>query len=58
MPFLREQIIPYIALMARREAVVLSKPELDVKGVNFFKSTASKETTEFIYNNVFRIFMS
>lgn len=42
----------YIALMARREAVVLSKPELDVKGVNFFKSTASKETTEFIYNEM------
>lgn len=42
----------YIALMSRREAVVLEKPELDVKGVNFFKSTASKETTDFIYEEM------
>lgn len=42
----------YIALMSRREAVVLSKPELDVKGVNFFKSTAAKETSDFIYQEV------
>lgn len=42
----------YIALMTRRESVVLKVPELDVKGVNFFKSTASKETSDFIYEEM------
>ncbi|MCM1230169.1 MAG: hypothetical protein NC489_08550 [Ruminococcus flavefaciens] len=42
----------YIALMTRREQVVLKTPELDVKGVNFFKSTASKETSDFIYEEM------
>lgn len=42
----------YIALLKRREEVVLKNPELDVKGVNFFKSTASKETSDFIYKDI------
>ncbi|MDE6041388.1 MAG: hypothetical protein K2F99_07405, partial [Muribaculaceae bacterium] len=42
----------YIALLKRREEVVLKTPELDVKGVNFFKSTASKQTSEFIYKDI------
>lgn len=42
----------YIALLKRREGSVLKKPKLDVKGVNFFKSTASKETSDFIYKEI------
>lgn len=42
----------YIGLMTRQEAVVLKKPKMDVKGVNFFKSTASEKTSEFIYDKV------
>lgn len=42
----------YIGLMTRQEAVVFKKPKMDVKGVNFFKSTASEKTSEFIYDKV------
>lgn len=42
----------YVGLRLRQEEVILNPPELDVKGVNFFKSTASKKTTEFIYNEI------
>lgn len=42
----------YIGLMERQESHVYEKPKLDVKGVNFFKSTASERTTKFIYDKV------
>lgn len=42
----------YIGLRLRQEQTILNPPELDVKGVNFFKSTASKKTTDFIYNEI------
>lgn len=42
----------YIGLRLRQEGTVLNPPELDVKGVNFFKSTASKSTTDFIYDEI------
>jgi hypothetical protein len=42
----------YVGLQLRQEGVVFKEPVLDVKGVNFFKSTASKETSDFIYNEI------
>lgn len=42
----------YIGLLTRQESVVLKKPKMDVKGVNFFKSTASEKTSAFIYQDV------
>lgn len=42
----------YIALMVRQEAHMFDPPKLDVKGVNFFKSTASEKTSKFIYDKV------
>lgn len=42
----------YVGLQKRQENVIFKKPELDVKGVNFFKSTASADTTKFIYDEV------
>ena len=42
----------YIALMMRQEAHMFDPPKLDVKGVNFFKSTASEKTSKFIYDKV------
>ncbi|MCM1295205.1 MAG: hypothetical protein NC311_06660 [Muribaculaceae bacterium] len=42
----------YIGLMTRKEAFVYPKPKMDVKGVNFFKSTASEKTSKFIYDDV------
>jgi len=42
----------YIGLMARQESHIFTEPELDVKGVNFFKSTASEATTKFIYDEI------
>ena len=42
----------YIALQLRQEGDVFKHPKLDVKGVNFFKSTSSKATTDFIYKDV------
>lgn len=42
----------YIGLLIRQESVILKKPKMDVKGVNFFKSTASEKTSQFIYNDV------
>lgn len=42
----------YVGLQKRQEAVVFKEPVLDVKGVNFFKSTASEETSKFIYDKV------
>ena len=42
----------YIGYMTRQEAVVFDKPKLDVKGVNFFKSTSTEQTADFIYNEL------
>lgn len=42
----------YVGLQRRQENVIFKEPVLDVKGVNFFKSTASAETTKFIYDEV------
>lgn len=42
----------YIGLLTRQESVVLKKPKMDVKGVNFFKSTASEKTSAFIYQDI------
>ena len=42
----------YIALQLRQEKDVFETPVLDVKGVNFFKSTSSENTTKFIYQDV------
>ena len=42
----------YVGLQARQEEVIFKEPKLDVKGVNFFKSTASEDTSQFIYQDV------
>ena len=42
----------YIGLQKRKEAVLFKGPEIDVKGVNFFKSTASEDTSKFIYDEI------
>lgn len=42
----------YIGLLLRQESHVFEKPKLDVKGISFFKSTASKETSAFIYDKI------
>lgn len=42
----------YVGLQLRQEGVVFKEPVLDVKGVNFFKSTASEETSKFIYEKI------
>lgn len=42
----------YVGWLLRKESHVLAKPKLDVKGVNFFKSTASKRTSDFIYDEI------
>ena len=42
----------YISLQLRQEADVYKEPKLDVKGVNFFKSTSSERTTQFIYKDL------
>ena len=42
----------YFGLQLRQEKVMLNPPKLDVKGVNFFKSTSSKHTTDFIYDDI------
>ena len=42
----------YFGLQLRQEKVMLTPPKLDVKGVNFFKSTSSKHTTDFIYDEI------
>lgn len=42
----------YIGLLLRQEAHIFNPPKLDVKGVNFFKSTASKSTSNFIYDEL------
>ena len=42
----------YVGLLIRQEAHVFEKPKIDVKGVNFFKSTASEKTSEFIYQDI------
>lgn len=42
----------YIGLQLRQEAHLFDPPKLDVKGVNFFKSTASESTSQFIYDDV------
>lgn len=42
----------YIGLQSRQESHIFEKPKLDVKGVNFFKSTASESTSKFIYDKI------
>lgn len=42
----------YVGLQKRQEEVIFKTPKLDVKGVNFFKSTASEGTSKFIYQDV------
>jgi len=42
----------YMGLLVRQESFIFPEPKLDVKGVNFFKSTASKDTSEFIYQDI------
>lgn len=42
----------YIGLQLRQEAHIFNPPKLDVKGVNFFKSTAAESTSEFIYQEI------
>ena len=42
----------YIGLQKRQEAHIFTTPRLDVKGVNFFKSTASESTSKFIYDKI------
>ena len=42
----------YIGLLLRQESHVFEKPKLDVKGISFFKSTASKQTSAFIYDHI------
>ena len=42
----------YFGILNRQEGYIYPKPELDVKGVNFFKSTSTERTTEFIYEEI------
>lgn len=42
----------YVGLLIRQESHIFEKPKIDVKGVNFFKSTASEKTSKFIYDDV------
>lgn len=42
----------YVGMQERRESTVFDEPVIDVKGLNFFKSTASKNTTKFIYDEI------
>lgn len=42
----------YVGLQKRQEEVIFDEPKLDVKGVNFFKSTASADTSKFIYDKI------
>lgn len=42
----------YVGLQKRQEKVVFTEPKLDVKGVNFFKSTTAEATSKFIYDDV------
>ena len=42
----------YVGLQIRQEQTIFKKPVLDVKGVNFFKSTASEDTSKFIYDDI------
>lgn len=42
----------YIGLQLRQESHLFDPPKLDVKGVNFFKSTASASTSDFIYKDI------
>ena len=42
----------YVGLQLRQEGVVFKEPVIDVKGVNFFKSTAAKSTSDFIYKKI------
>ena len=44
----------YIAYVTRQESVVFDTPQIDTKGVNFFKSTASEKTSKFIYDALLR----
>ena len=42
----------YVGLQVRQEQTIFKTPVLDVKGVNFFKSTASEDTSKFIYKDI------
>ena len=42
----------YVGLQLRQEGVIFKEPVLDVKGVNFFKSTSTEETSKFIYDEI------
>ena len=42
----------YVGLQLRKESHVYKEPKIDVKGVNFFKSTASERTSKFIYDKI------
>lgn len=42
----------YIGLLMRQESHLFAEPKIDVKGVNFFKSTASEKTSNFIYDKI------
>ena len=42
----------YVGLLIRQESHVFDEPKIDVKGINFFKSTASKRTSDFIYDEI------
>lgn len=42
----------YFGILSRKEGFIFPKPKLDVKGVNFFKSTSTEKTTKFIYDEI------
>lgn len=42
----------YFGILSRKEGFIYSKPKLEVKGVNFFKSTSTEKTTKFIYDEI------
>ncbi len=44
----------YFGSLKRQESHIFKTPKIDVKGVNFFKSTAAKETSKFIYDTILR----
>ncbi len=50
----------YFGILTRQEGFIFPEPKLDVKGVNFFKSTSTEKTTKFIYDEILmkRIFNS
>lgn len=44
----------YLSWQVRQESVVFKHPKIDAKGISFFKSTSTENTTNFIYDDILR----